>query len=640
MQPGQRRATFTALYLAITVALLWLQGIAIVRARPRDVPYSELLREVDARHVEKMQIKPDELYAQLKADPKKPGVEPDVIVATRMPGIDDTGLIDEMRRAGVTFTGSIERTGFFSNFIFGWLLPFGALMAIYWFIMFRAGKAASPLQLGKSRAKVYDLNQVERVTFADVAGVEEAKRDLEEVVRFLKEPGHYLALGARPPKGILLVGPPGTGKTLLARAVAGEAGVPFFSLSASEFVEMFVGLGAARVRDMFVQARDRAPCIIFIDELDAIGKSRAGAGGFATHDEREQTLNQLLAEMDGFDPGKGVVILAATNRPEVLDRALLRAGRFDRQIVVDRPDLKGREAILGVHVRKIKAAPDVNLHVIASATPGMVGADLANVVNEAALAAGTRGAKQVEEQDLEEAVDRMQLGLKREGRVMSPAEKSRVAYHESGHALVALSVEHADPVHRVTIIPRQVGALGATLQLPTEDRYLMTERELRDRIAVMLGGRAAEEVVFADVSTGAENDLERATETARQMVCRFGMSRKLGPLTFGQPAGSRFLDTPAFFGGEQRNFSEETARAIDAETRAIVEEAHQRARKIVEDRRAVLEKISRRLIEKETLERDELAELAGNVTRPTRKTARLPELAASEPDEGSGNQSG
>ena len=340
--------------------------------------------------------------------------------------------------------------------------------------------------------------------------------------------------------------------------------------------------------------------------------------------------------MDGFDPGKGVVILAATNRPEVLDRALLRAGRFDRQVVVDRPDLAGREAILRVHLRKVKAGADVDAKTVAAATPGMVGADLANVVNEAALAAGSRNAKTVEQRDLEEAVTRMQMGLKREGRAMSPAEKSRVAYHESGHALVALSVEHADPVHRVTIIPRQIGSLGATLQLPTEDRYLMTERELRDRIAVMLGGRAAEEVIFPDVSTGAENDLERATETARQMVCRFGMSRKLGPMTFGQAAGARFLDLPAIFGGQDKNFSEETARTIDSETRAIVEEAHQRARKIIEDRRALLEEIARRLLEKETLEKTELDQLAGRARRPTRKTAALP---ADDIETGSGNQS-
>ena len=607
---SNKRFTFTTLYLVITAVVLVIQALAVARTRPREVPYSELLAEISAGNVVQAQVKPDEVLALLKAKPGQSEDERPVITASRLPNIDESALVGQLEKAKVSFTGGIEHAGFLSNFLFGWLLPFGLLMGIYWLAMLKMGRGSSPMQLGKSRAKVYDLNAVERVTFADVAGVEEAKEDLQEVVRFLRQPGQYQSLGARPPKGILLVGPPGTGKTLLARAIAGEAGVPFFSLSGSEFVEMFVGLGAARVRDMFVQAKDRAPCIIFIDELDAIGKSRGGAvGGFATHDEREQTLNQLLAEMDGFDPGNGVVILAATNRPEVLDRALMRAGRFDRQVVVDRPDVRGREAILGVHLKKIKAAADVNVKTIAQRTPGMVGADLANVINEAALAAGSRSATQVEQRDLEDAVDRMQMGKKSSGRAMSEGEKARVAVHESGHALVAMSVEHADPVHRVTIIPRQIGSLGATLQLPTEERYLMTERELKDRLAVMLGGRAAEEVIYADVSTGAENDLERATETARQMVCRFGMSRALGPMTFGQPAGSRFLETPAMFGAD-RNFSEETARAIDAETRAIVEEAHARARRVLEDRRTVLEAIAKALQEKETLERDELTELS------------------------------
>ncbi|HZA52107.1 MAG TPA: ATP-dependent zinc metalloprotease FtsH, partial [Myxococcaceae bacterium] len=400
-------------------------------------------------------------------------------------------------------------------------------------------------------------------------------------------------------------GPPGTGKTLLARAVAGEAGVPFFSLSGSEFVEMFVGVGAARMRDLFEQGKQRAPCIIFIDELDAIGRSRAGVGAFGTHEEREQTLNQLLVEMDGFDSSKGVIIMAATNRPEVLDQALLRAGRFDRQVLVDRPDLKGRTEILKVHARKLSLAGDVDLEVVARRTPGMVGADLANVVNEAALSAARRGAKVVAKQDFEEAIDRLQMGLKK-NTVLSDREKRRVAYHEAGHTLVALTVQHSDPVHRVTIIPRSIGALGATLQLPTEERYLMTRDELADRICVMLGGRAAEEIACGDISTGAHNDLERATETARQMVTRYGMSDKLGPLTYGRPSGMRFL------GGlvsEEQNYSEETARLIDSEVRAIVEQARERARTIIEDKRPLLETIVRRLLEKETLERQELEEL-------------------------------
>jgi cell division protease FtsH len=381
--------------------------------------------------------------------------------------------------------------------------------------------------------------------------------------------------------------------------------VPFFSLSGSEFIEMFVGLGAARMRDLFEQAKTRAPCIVFIDELDAIGKSRGGLAALATHDEREQTLNQLLVEMDGFDPTKGVIIMAATNRPEVLDQALLRAGRFDRQVLVDRPDVRGREEILKVHVRKVKLGASVDLTTIAQRTPGMVGADLANVVNEAALAAGRRNSDTVEMSDFEEAIDRIQLGLKKKGRVMGADEKRRVAYHEGGHALVAMSLPHADPVHRVTIIPRSIGALGATLQLPTEERYLMTRDELLDRLTVLMGGRAAEETVFGDASTGAENDLERATEMARQMVCRFGMSARLGPVSFGRPLAARFLQGTVPM-GEERNFSEDTARAIDGEVREVMEAAERRARDVLDRRRAALERISEALLERETIDRPEL----------------------------------
>ena len=411
---------------------------------------------------------------------------------------------------------------------------------------------------------------------------------------------------------MLLVGPPGTGKTLLAKAVAGEAGVPFFSISASEFVEMFVGVGAARMRDLFEQAKQRSPCIVFIDELDAIGKSRGGLGAMGTHDEREQTLNQLLVEMDGFDPGKGVVIMAATNRPEVLDQALVRAGRFDRQVLVDRPDLRGRREILRVHARGVDLAPVVDLEVIARRTPGMVGADLANIVNEAALAAARRGGGTVETQDFEEAIDRVQLGLKRRGRVMNEEEQRRVAFHEAGHALVALSVQHADPVHRVSIIPRSIGALGVTLQLPTDERYLMTREELCDRICVMLGGRVAEELVCGGLSTGAQNDLERVTELARQMVCRFGMSDVLGPQTFGQSLSARFLQTSVPL-GEERNYSEQTAQRIDAELQAMIGAEHARARQILTDRRAVLEAIGARLLAEETLDQDGLAAAVAGV---------------------------
>jgi cell division protease FtsH len=472
--------------------------------------------------------------------------------------------------------------------------------------MRRMSQREGPLSVGKSQAKIYDRNRDDSVTFQDVAGVDEAKGELVEIVSFLKDPAAHRALGARPPKGVLLVGPPGTGKTLLARAVAGEAGVPFFSMSGSEFVQMFVGVGAARVRDLFEQAKGRAPCIVFIDELDAIGRSRAGAAaGAMVHEEREQTLNQLLVEMDGFDASSGVVILAATNRPEILDRALLRAGRFDRQVIVDRPDVRGREAILAVHARKVKLAKHVDLKVVAQRTPGMAGADLSNVVNEAALAATRRKATEIEMRDFEEAVDRIQLGLKKQGRVMTEQERRRVAYHESGHALVALSVEHADPVHRVTIIPRSIGALGATLQLPTQERYLLTKGELLDSIAVMLGGRCAEEIVCDDVSTGAQNDLERATETARSMVMRFGMGKSLGLMSAGARE-SRFLDVPDL---APRTYSEETARAIDVEVRELLEAQRDRAIAILEARREILDRMVARLLEVETIDRAEIEAL-------------------------------
>ena len=439
-----------------------------------------------------------------------------------------------------------------------------------------------------------------------------------EVVEFLRLPEKFTKRGGRIPKGVLLVGPPGTGKTLLARAVAGEADVPFFFLSGSEFVEMFVGVGASRVRDLFEQAKEKAPCIVFIDELDAIGKTRGGAGGFVGgHDEREQTLNQLLAEMDGFDSSKGVIIMAATNRPEVLDAALLRAGRFDRQVVVDKPDVRGREAILAVHARNVTLAPQVDLHVIAARTPGMAGADLANIINEAALLAARKGKEAVEMADLEEAIDRVIGGLERKSRVLSEKERDIVAHHEIGHALVASSLPHADPVHKVTIIPRGVSALGATYQLPLEDRYLLTRSELEDRIAVLLGGRAAEEAVYAEISTGAHNDLERSTEIARLMVMQYGMSDKLGPMTFGGGQQALFLKGSGF--GQEREYGEDTARAIDDETRAIIDRIYGRVRDLMTAKKGILMEAAAALKVSETLEGDRLrALLAGTVTEGAR----------------------
>jgi cell division protease FtsH len=573
---------------------------------PKKLPYSEVIALIEQKKVAEVEIDEDEILATLKG---KPPEEADRVTATRIPGQNPDKLVELIERNGVSLRGRIERASWWESLLFGWILPIGLMVALWSFLARRMNRRGGPLSFGRSRVKIYDKAATERVTFNDVAGVDEAEAELVEVVDFLKNSQKYQALGARIPKGVLLLGPPGTGKTLLAKAVAGEAEVAFFSMSGSDFVEMFVGVGAARIRDLFEQAKQRAPCIVFIDELDAIGKSRGGMAAMATNDEREQTLNQLLVEMDGFDASSGVVIMAATNRPEILDPALVRAGRFDRQVLVDRPDVSGRAEILQVHVRKLLLDKNVDLRVIAQRTPGMVGADLAMLVNEAALNAARRGGKVVEQRDLEEAIDRIQLGLKKKSRVMREEEKRRVAFHESGHALVALSMRYADPVHRVTIIPRSIGALGVTLQLPTEERYLMTKEELQDRICVMLGGRAAEEVVVGNISTGAQNDLERATETARQMVCRFGMSERLGPLTYGKPQSARFLDAPVSF-GEERNFSEETARAIDQEVRNIVEQEYRRARSVLEQKRAALSAIAERLLNVETLERGELEQLA------------------------------
>jgi cell division protease FtsH len=562
---------------------------------------------VRAGHLESVRIDQTILTGTLKPDAVKAN-EPNQIVSERLPGIDETSLLQDLQAQHVTYYGHVEQTGWWAV-LFSWIVPLLFLLAIYGYGMRKMGSgAAGPLTFGKSRAKIHDQSTEIHETFQDVAGVDEAKAELVEVVDFLKHPQKYQQLGGRIPKGVLLVGPPGTGKTLLARAVSGEAGVPFFSISGSEFIEMFVGVGAARVRDLFEQAKQKAPCIIFIDELDAIGKTRAGGGSVIfTNEEREQTLNQLLAEMDGFDSSKGVIIMAATNTPEVLDAALLRAGRFDRQIIVDRPDLQGREAILKVHVRKVKLSADVDLKAIAARTPGMVGADLANIVNEAALLAVRRGASEVQMRDLEEAIDRVMLGLEKKNRVMTASEKERVAYHETGHTLVALSVEHADPVYRVSIIPRSIGALGHTLQLPTQEKYLMTLPQLQDQITVMLGGRAAEELVYKVISTGAADDLQKASELIRQMVTRFGMSSRLGNLTYGTEQNAGFLR--ARFTTQDRNYSEKTAEEIDQEVRRIADELYGRAKSVLTTRRSELERIAQELIQKETLDNQQLSRL-------------------------------
>ena len=620
--PVRQKTQFSLVYLLIAVVVLSLVQSWLLAPRTVEIPMSKFLQLVREGKVEKVSLTDREIRGTLKpgalpAPQPGPGDKVRSLVGvdqplttfttTRIPGIDDGSLVKELEQHKIEFSGRVEST-FWRDFLFGWIVPLGLMVGIWLFLMRRmSGGPTQALSFGRSKAKIYDRKEL-KTTFADVAGVDEAKAELIEIVDFLKNPKKYQRLGGRIPKGVLLVGPPGTGKTLLARAVAGEADVPFFFLSGSEFVEMFVGVGASRVRDLFEQAKEKAPCIVFIDELDAIGKTRAGATGFVGgHDEREQTLNQLLAEMDGFDSSKGVIIMAATNRPEVLDAALLRAGRFDRQVVVDKPDVKGREAILRVHARNVILAPSVELRVLAARTPGMAGADLANLMNEAALLAARKGKDAVDMADLDEAVDRVIGGLERKSRVLSEKERDIVAHHEIGHALVASSLPQADPVHKVTIIPRGVGALGATYQLPLADRYLLTRSELEDRIAVLLGGRAAEEVVYGEISTGAHNDLERATEMARLMVMQYGMSEHLGPMTFGGGQQALFLKGAGI--AAEREYSEDTARTIDSETRAIIDRIYDRVRGLITDRKLVLLAAAAELKAKETLEGDRLRHL-------------------------------
>jgi cell division protease FtsH len=514
--------------------------------------------------------------------------------------VEDPGLAAELEAAKIPFKGEIA-----SNWLptlLSWVVPVGLFFLMWIYLGRKMGSGSGGLmQIGKSKAKVY-IEKKTGVTFADVAGIDEAAEEVAEVVGFLKDPDKYQRLGGHIPKGVLIVGPPGTGKTLLARAVAGEAGVPFFSLTGSDFVEMFVGVGAARVRDLFLQAVKNAPSIIFIDELDAIGKAR-GVSVITGNDEREQTLNQLLAEMDGFDPNQGVIIMAATNRPEILDAALLRPGRFDRQILVDRPDITGRTKILQLHAKKVKLAADLDLAVVAAKTPGFVGADLANIVNEAALLAARQEKESIEMAEFDEAIERVVAGLQKKSHVINPKEKKIVAYHEAGHALVAELVPGADPVSKISIIPRGVAALGYTTQLPTEDRYLMTRSELLARINVLLGGRVAEEIVFGDISTGAQNDLQRATEIARTMITQFGMSEKLGLAALEGPRHATFLMVPT---QSAKEYSEETARIIDREIKQILSEAHTKARDILVAHRAALEELAKLLLDKEVVDRPAL----------------------------------
>jgi cell division protease FtsH len=586
------------------IALSWTRDLWVSSRQVQPVTYSEFVQHLKEGRVESVTVSNKLLEGKLKA----PLVDGRTrIVATRV----EPALAGQLEQYGVRFEGAIENT--FLSEMLSWLLPSLVLFGLWAWLARRMAASQGGfgigglLSVGKSRARIHQESGVQ-VRFADVAGVDEAKDELRESVDFLKDPKAYGRLGARMPKGVLLVGPPGTGKTLLARAMAGEAGVPFFSITGSEFVEMFVGVGAARVRDMFAQARAAAPCIIFIDELDALGRAR-GIGPYGGgHDEKEQTLNQLLAEMDGFDASTGVLILAATNRPEVLDPALLRAGRFDRQVLVDRPDRRGRVDILHVHLRKVSLHADVDADAIAALTPGFAGADLANLVNEAALLATRRGAASVAMQDFTAAVERIVVGLEKRHRVMSEQERRTVAVHEMGHALVAIVLPGTDPVHKISIIPRGIGALGYTLQRPTEDRYLAARSELENRLAVLFGGRAAEVLVMGELSTGAADDLAKASDLALDMVTRFGMAAEVGQVAFERPR-SPFLDSAGQLHAE-RPHSEDTARAIDQAVRRLIDEAFKRATEILTLRRALLEEGAQHLLSKETLTEEELRPLA------------------------------
>jgi cell division protease FtsH len=599
MGPG---LPFSFWYVLVAIGfLLVIQNVLF--ARPfEQLPYSDFKAALRQDRIEDVQISTHTIRGTLR--PNTGEKAPPLRFMTVR--VDDPDLVQELEAHKVKYTGQYDSDVL--KTLLSWIVPLVFLFILWGFLSRRLGPGQGVMNFGKSRARIYAERET-GVTFADVAGADEAKEELQEIIDFLRYPQKYATLGGRIPKGVLLVGSPGTGKTLLARAVAGEASVPFFSLSGSDFVEMFVGVGAARVRDLFKQAQEKAPCIVFIDELDAVGKAR-GINPIQQNDEREQTLNQLLAEMDGFDPRKGVIILGATNRPEILDPALLRAGRFDRQVVVDRPDLQGRLHILRLHAKKVRLAADVDLQIIAARTPGMVGSDLANVINEAALLAARYGKDAVTMDELDKAIDRVMAGPEKKSRVMAPEEKRRVAYHESGHALVAESLPTADPVRKVTIIPHGVAALGYTQQLPTQDRYLYTKEELLDRITVMLGGRAAEEVVFHDVSTGAQDDLQRVGEMTRRMITELGMSEHLGAYAVEQARQPMFLDS-----GYQnsRHYSEETARRIDTEAQTLVERMYQRARQILEMHRDKLEALAQYLLEHEVIDQASLAMLLGDL---------------------------
>src|SRR5690242_14451529 len=587
------------------LAFLLLLGLAqmyYLAPAGRPIPYSEFKDLLKNGQVADVTVADQVIRGTLKQPAPNDPKGSKSFTTTR---VDDPKLTEELEARGVKYSGELVNR--WLPELLGWIVPLLFFIGIWGFLFRRMGGAeGGVMSFARSRAKIYADDEV-KVRFTDVAGVDEAREELKEIVEFLKNPKKYTNLGGRIPKGVLLVGPPGTGKTLLARAVAGEAHVPFFSLSGSEFVEMFVGVGAARIRDLFQQAEAKAPCIVFIDELDALGKVRVQSP-IGSHEEREQTLNQLLAEMDGFDSRKGVIIMGATNRPEVLDPALLRPGRFDRQVLVDKPDVKGCEEILRIHVKGVKLADNVDLRIIAARTAGFAGADLANLVNEAALLAARNDKPAVDMKDFESAIDRLIAGLEKK-RVMSTKEREIVAYHESGHAIVASALPGLDPVHKISIVQRGFGALGYTLQLPLEDRYLMQRRDLESQLAVLLGGRTAEEIALGEISTGAQNDLQRATDIARAMVTEFGMSDTLGAINYDGNKRPRFLDIP--LPQERGLYAEETAQKIDEEIKRILTEAHNSARKILSENREKLERVTRRLLDIEVMEGDELRSLLG-----------------------------
>ena len=625
---GDRRPRFSFIYyFAVILLILGFQLAFFWSGSSQEIAYSEFRKLISENKVESVRISPERIFVQLRQDAadnaaQKPQIQPPSGI--HIPGsssqsrevfvnpVRDEGLVTLLESKGIRYQAT-PGNGWIAELL-QWILPFGLLIGLYFFLFRRMGAPGSQfMNISKNKAALYEnLDEHTRITFKDVAGLDEAKAEVMEVVDFLKDPKKYTKLGGKLPKGVLLVGPPGTGKTLLAKAVAGEADVPFFSISGSDFVEMFVGVGAARVRDLFKQAKEKAPCIIFIDEIDAVGRSRGKGFMMGANDERENTLNQLLVEMDGFATDKGVILMAATNRADVLDTALLRPGRFDRQIVVDKPDLKGRIDIFTVHTKNLSLSPNVNLKALASQTPGFAGAEIANAANEAALLASRRGKQSIEMKDFEDAIERVIAGLEKKNKVINPREKEIVAYHEAGHAIVSWMMPENDPVQKISIVPRGVSALGYTLNIPLEDRYLMTRNELVARICGLLGGRIAEEIIFGEISTGAQNDLERVTEIAYNMVVVYGMSEKIGYLSFLES------NNPYYGGpGVDRKYGDETARLIDSEVKAIVDAARRRVFDMLTMYRDKLETIARELLAKEILQYCRIEEILGK--RPADK---------------------